>query len=62
MPEKVPLTNITTLSPGITAENIMSRPLQPVPATPKVCKFSVPMTARSIRLHSTMPRRTSACM
>jgi len=50
------------VSPGITAENITSNPLQPVPATPKVCTFLVPIPSRNISLHSTMPRRTAGCM
>ena len=36
MPENVPLENATTVSPGITADIMQSRPLQPVPATPNV--------------------------
>ena len=62
IPEKVPLTNATTRSPGRITENMVSRPLQPVPATPKVWTFCVPKTSRSIFLHSTMPRSTSSCM
>ena len=36
IPENVPFENATTVSPGITALNIQSKPLQPVPATPNV--------------------------
>ena len=36
IPENVPFTKATTLSPGLTADITASSPLQPVPATPKV--------------------------
>jgi hypothetical protein len=46
----------------VTAENIASSPLQPVPATANVCMFVVPQSSRSMCLHSINPRNTSLCI